>query len=93
VHCSSGDGQYDQSLDVFTFGLTLNELFTEKIHRFIQSTKRIQLIEESSIFREWILQCIREQSNGRPTAAEMEDVLHKYRRATDQYIKEKCPNY
>ena len=23
----------------------------------------------------------------------MEDVLHKYRRAADRYIKEKCPNY
>ena len=93
MNFSSGDGQYDQSLDVFTFGLTLNELFTEKIHRFIQSTKRVQLIEQSPIFRDRILQCIQDEPTGRPTAAEMEDTLHKYRRAADRYITEKCPNY
>ncbi|CAF1296310.1 unnamed protein product [Rotaria sordida] len=88
-----GDGQYDQSLDVFTYGLTLNELFTEKIHRFNQSTKHVQLIEQSPIFIDLILQCIRDESTRRPTAVELEDILHKNRQAADRYIKEKCLNY
>ncbi|CAF3635308.1 unnamed protein product [Rotaria sp. Silwood1] len=88
-----GDGQYDQSLDVFTYGLTLNELFTEKIHRFNQSTKHVQLIEQSPIFINLILQCIRDESTRRPTAIELEYILHKYRQAADRYIKEKCSNY
>ncbi|CAF3032277.1 unnamed protein product [Rotaria sp. Silwood2] len=88
-----GDGQYDQSLDVFTYGLTLNELFTEKTHRFNQSTKRVQLIEQSPIFTNFILKCIRDESTRRPTAVRLENTLHKYRQAVDQYIKEKCPDY
>ncbi|CAF1191142.1 unnamed protein product [Rotaria sordida] len=88
-----GDGQYDQSLDVFTYGLTLNELFTEKIHRFNQSTKHVQLIEQSPIFIDLILKCILDESTRRPTAIKLEHTLHKYRQAVDRHIKEKCPNY
>ncbi|CAF4537359.1 unnamed protein product, partial [Rotaria sp. Silwood2] len=88
-----GDGQYDQSLDVFTYGLTLNELFTEKTHRFNQSTKRVELIEQSPIFTNYILKCIRDESTRRPTAVELENTLHKCRQAADRYIKEKCPDY
>ncbi|CAF0831256.1 unnamed protein product [Rotaria sp. Silwood1] len=88
-----GDGQYDQSLDVFTFGLTLNELFTEKLHRFIQATKRIQITEQSSIFLDLITRCIHHEPTQRPTAVELEDVLNMYRRAAEKYIKEKHPNY
>ncbi|CAF1946493.1 unnamed protein product [Rotaria magnacalcarata] len=88
-----GDGDYDQSLDVFTFGLTLNELFTEKLHRFIQPTKRIQISEESSIFFDLITRCINDESSQRPTATEIEDILNKYRLAADKYINEKHPNY
>lgn len=88
-----GDGQYDQSLDVFTFGLTLNELFTEKPHRFVQSTQRVQLTAQSAIFSDLINQCIRDESTQRPKAAELEDLLNNCRRAADKYIKEKHTDY
>lgn len=63
------------------------------MHRFIQATKRIQLIEKSSIFCDLIVQSIHDEPNQRPTAAELEDTLNKYRRAADNYINEKYPDY
>ncbi|CAF3663703.1 unnamed protein product [Rotaria sp. Silwood1] len=88
-----GNGQYDQSLDVFTYGLTLNELFSEKAHQFNKVTKHIKLIEKSLIFADLITQCISDEPGRRPTAAELQDILYSFRRASDNYIQEKHLNY
>ncbi|CAF1002927.1 unnamed protein product [Rotaria sordida] len=88
-----GSSQYDQSLDVFTYGLTLNELFTEKAHQFNKSTKRVKLTEQSPIFADLITQCINDESIRRPTAAELQDILYRFRRTSDNYIQEKHLNY
>ena len=68
-------------------------MLTEKTHRFNQTTRRIQLVEQSPVFSELILQCIREESSRRPSSFEVEHLLHKYQRAADRYIREKDPNY
>jgi hypothetical protein len=73
--------------------LTLNELFTEKKHHFNKETKRITLKEQSPIFADLINQCIDDESNRRPTAAELQDKMFKFRRALDKHIEEKHPNY
>lgn len=97
IHCcalfSSGNGQCDQSLDVFTFGLTLNELFTEEQHQFSRSNKRIKLTKQSPIFADLITRCIDDEPRRRPTAAELQDILNKFRRAADNYIDEKHFDY
>ena len=63
------------------------------MHRFNQATRRIQLVEPSPVFSDLILQCIRDESSGRPSSFEVEHLLHKYQRAADRYIREKHPNY
>ncbi|CAF3572414.1 unnamed protein product [Rotaria sp. Silwood1] len=88
-----GNGQYDQSLDVFTFGLTLNQLFTEAAHQFNTSTKRVKLTEQSAILADLINQCIKDESSRRLTAAELQDILYRFRQASDNYIQEKHSNY
>ncbi|CAF2894601.1 unnamed protein product [Rotaria sp. Silwood2] len=88
-----GDGQYDQSLDIFTYGLTLNELFTEKAHQFNKAIKRIKLTEQSPIFADLITQCINDEPIRRPTAVQLQDILYSFRRASDKHIQEKHSNY
>lgn len=78
---------------MFTYGLTLNELFTEKKHHFNKAIKRVLLKEQSPIFADLINRCIDDQSDRRPTAAELQDTLLKFRRALDKHIEEKYFNY
>lgn len=78
---------------MFTYGLTLNELFTERKHYFNKATQRVTLKEQSPIFADLINQCIDDESNRRPTASELQDTLLKFRRALDKHIDEEHPNY
>lgn len=66
-------GVYDQKLDIFTFGLSLNELFTETQHDF-QGT-RIQMKKSSPIFSDLIDRCLEEDPQYRPTSLEIETTL------------------
>jgi serine/threonine protein kinase len=60
-------GKYNQSLDVFTFGLTLYFIFTENQHLFNLLLRRICLPLESPIFNELIVCCIDNVPNRRPS--------------------------
>ena len=88
-------GKYDQSLDVFTFGLTLNYLFTEKQHQAIQILilTKVKLVEESPIFRELIARSIHDHRSQRPSAMEIEATLQTYKRGFDQIVLAKHPEY
>src|SRR5205085_5403009 len=68
-------GKYNQSLDVYTFGLTINELFTEKKHHFDPLTRLIKLKNSSPIFPDLIDRCIHNNPNQRPSAIEIETTL------------------
>ncbi len=85
--------KYDQSLDVFTFGLTLNELFTEKQHNFDNVTRRIKLICESPILSGLINRCIHVIPSQRPSASEIETTLYMYKHAVEKYIGEQNITY
>ena len=67
-------GIYDQKLDVFTFGLSLNELFTETEHYFKED--RIQMTKSSPIFSDLIDRCLEEDPRYRPTSMEIEATLN-----------------
>ncbi len=86
-------GKYNQSLDVYTFGLTINELFTEKKHQFELLTRRIKLTSHSSVFADLIARCIHNEPSQRPSAIEIEITLRMYKQAIEKYILEKNIKY
>ena len=88
IHC-------DEKLDVYTYGLTLNQLFTERFHDFRLTgvTAEVIIHKPSPIFfEEIILRCLDEKPKQRPTAAELEKTLELYEQAfnetmiTDEYV-------
>ncbi|CAF3344983.1 unnamed protein product [Rotaria sp. Silwood2] len=69
---------YNQTLDVFTFGLTLNHLFTGADHDFNMNTKTITLTQASPIFPNLIHCCLNPNAQYRPTAQQIEYILHGF---------------
>ncbi len=86
-------GKYTQSLDVYTFGLTLNELFTEKRHEFDQLTRHTKLISHSPVLEDLIARCIRDDPSQRPSAIEIETTLSMYKQTFEKYIVENNIKY
>ncbi|CAF3736675.1 unnamed protein product [Rotaria sp. Silwood1] len=84
---------YDQSLDVFTFGLTLYYLFVEKNHLFHEPTRKILLPEKSPIFDELIRYCVHDDQNQRPSALELETTFVTYKRVFEKHIRVHHQNY
>jgi serine/threonine protein kinase len=95
-HSENGHINLDEKLDIYTYGLTLNQLFTETMHdaKFNSSGSRITITKQSPIFYEdIILKCLDNDSKRRPTATEIEKTLEFYEHAfsetmlTDDYTK------
>ena len=86
-------GKYDQSLDVYTYGLTVSELFTEKMHKFDFASRRAQITHPSPIFANLITRCIDTEPSRRPTAIEIETTLRIYRQAIEKSIRDNNINY
>ncbi|CAF1326333.1 unnamed protein product [Rotaria sordida] len=93
---SDGHVKCDEKLDIYTYGLTLNQLFTEKMHhfRFSSSLPCITITKQSPVFYDEIIsRCLDEDSKRRPTAIEIEKTLEFYEQAflktmnSDSYIK------
>ncbi|CAF1629903.1 unnamed protein product [Didymodactylos carnosus] len=72
-------GLYDTKLDIFTFGLTLNELFTEVMHDKHSTSRQVIITKRSSIFWDLISACINNNPKIRPTALELEKKLYKFK--------------
>ncbi|CAF5002506.1 unnamed protein product [Rotaria sp. Silwood1] len=88
------EGTYDQKLDIFTFGLTLNELFTETQHVCRQrAAEKIVFKYESPIFRDLITRCTADDPKHRPTAIEIEKTLELYTHGFDMTALKKQTNY
>ncbi|CAF1280001.1 unnamed protein product [Rotaria sp. Silwood1] len=88
---SDGYCKSDEKLDIYTFGLTLNHLFTEKAHDFRSSLRlpRAIIIEKSPIlYDEIISRCLDEDSKQRPTAIEIEKILKFYEQAFSKTINQ-----
>lgn len=87
------NGKYDQKLDIFTFGLTLYELFTEKRHDFQPSSTNIVLGTRSPIFQDLITRCIANDPKERPQAIEIEKTLQLYGRKFDKSVLKNNSEY
>lgn len=86
---TSQDGsiKYDQSLDIFTYGLTLNQLFTETIHQstFNSAGSTIHLKKQSPIFFDQIIsKCLNDDPKQRPNALTIETTFEMYEQAFSQ---------
>lgn len=86
-------GKYDQSLDVYTYGLTINELLTGKLHKFVLASRSAQLTSHSPVFDDLIERCIDKEPSKRPAAIEIETTLRMYRQAIEKYIVENNIKY
>ncbi|CAF1308688.1 unnamed protein product, partial [Rotaria sordida] len=85
----NGFAKFNEKLDIYTYGLTLNQLFTEKTHDFRSWAliSRIVIIEKSPIlYDEIILRCIDDDPKKRPTAIEIEKILKFYEEAFSKTI-------
>ncbi len=85
--------KYNQSLDIYTFGLTINELFTEQRHQYDPVTRFIKLTSHSSVFGDLIDRCIHNEPSQRPSAIEIETTLRMYKRAIEKNIVEQNIKY
>ena len=72
-------GNFDsQKLDIFTFGLTLYELFTGRPHKIMNRNRKVFLDADIPIFENLIRKCIEDDPSERPTAKYLNDTLHIY---------------
>ena len=80
--------KYDQSLDIFTYGLTIYHLFTETMHiSELTPINKVTLPRKSPIFSELIIRCVNNDPSGRPSAIELETTFYTYKRAFDKHVE------
>jgi serine/threonine protein kinase len=90
---SHGYVKSDAKLDIYTYGLTLNQLFTETIHAFHFGlpSPQITLKKQSPIFYdEIIVKCLDNDPKQRPTALEIEKILELYEQAFNDTMRSKA---
>ena len=82
-------GKYDQKLDVFTFGLTLNELYGGS-HHF---NHPIRLKVPAPVALKLINQCVNHDPTKRPNSNKIKRTIKLYRRVIDESFQKYYPNY
>ena len=82
-------GKYDQKLDVFTFGLTLNELFGGS-HYF---NHPIRIKVQAPVGIRMITECVNHDPVKRPTSKKIKYTIKLYRRVIDESFQKHYPNY
>jgi serine/threonine protein kinase len=78
---------FTDKLDIFTFGLTLNHLFTGVDHSFNPFNRKISLTQSSPIFPNLINSCVNDNYHCRPTAQTIESHLRSYRTHLEQKLQ------
>jgi serine/threonine protein kinase len=83
-----------QKLDVFTFGLTFNELFNGN-HSLISNEKNsiIRIRKEPLFFRDTIYQCVSDDPEERPDSKILKKYLKIMVKSMTFLINEKYPDY
>lgn len=77
--------QYTKKLDIYTYGLTLNELY-EGSHVLIKNTREIQIQREAEVFFYFVKKCISRNPNARPEAKQLEKDLCIFEKMIDSLI-------
>jgi serine/threonine protein kinase len=85
-------GKYNQKLDVYTFGLTLVELFGGA-HKLYRKEKLIKIETETPILWHFVKQCVDNQPTIRPTAKEIEHVLRFFNDLAIEVISKNFADY
>jgi hypothetical protein len=87
-------GNYDQKLDIFTFGLTLNIIFNGR-HNERDRLRHYEIIKRADVFREYINACISPNPTNRPTSKIISEKFQILRKLIEQEIftKEMFPIY
>ena len=78
-------GNYDQKLDVFTFGLTLNIIFNGK-HNEKDRNKHFEIIKQADVFQEYISSCINSDPSKRPESKKISLKFHVLKKLIDEEI-------
>ena len=82
-------GKYDQKLDVFTFGLTINELYGG-LHHFEHP---IRIKFKAPVFYKLISECVKHDPGQRPDSKKIKNNIKSYRRVIDEAFQVYYPNY
>lgn len=77
-------GSYDQKLDIFTFGLTLNEIYGGSHHDFFVFGKKIKKM--APVFSALIESCVDKDPKKRPSANRINVELQKYRNTINRFV-------
>ena len=80
-----GPFQITEKLDIYTFGLTLNQLFTEMKNSFDDNLKIISIRKKSPVFYDEIIsKCLDNNPKRRPTSFQIEKILELYETAFEK---------
>ena len=81
-------------VDIFSFGLTLNDVFTSKVSSFHRdNSHNIHYIFKSRIFTNLIYGCTAKHPDNRPTASYVENILKDYAYNFGNIVESRYPNY
>lgn len=80
-------GNYDQKLDIFMFGLTLNRLYNGTNNEELrQDDYCASILEEANVFSDIIFDCLNQKPAMRPTSSELKLKFFKYRKEINDFI-------
>ncbi|XP_047131757.2 dual specificity mitogen-activated protein kinase kinase dSOR1 [Hydra vulgaris] len=83
-------GNYNEKVDVYTFGLTIYHLITGQMHSFENNT--VVLNKEPIIFGKLINNCVETLPSNRPTASMIESNLERHYEVLSEVVS-KCKGY
>lgn len=70
-------GSYSKKLDIYTFGLTLNELYGGR-HEIDERKRKIVITKKTPVFFDLVQKCIDDKPEKRPEARQLENILRNY---------------
>ena len=85
-------GRYSKKLDIYTYGLTLNEIFNG-IHRLIPRSREIVIEREADVFYHIVKVCISKDDRERPEAKLLEKELMVFENCIDSAISKNLYTY
>lgn len=83
-------GKYNKKLDIYTFGLTLNELYNGS-HRLVLT--KIQIDKKAPVLDFFVDRCLNFDAAKRPAAKELETELKQFNQVIKSTIRNLIKNY